>query len=53
MPKYPMISYPEVRQKFIKETGSKLWDENGNVTKEYLQWLENYVLNNQQLIAKS
>lgn len=47
MPEIKMISYPEVRKKFIDETGNSPWNKNGSVSDTYLRWLEDYVLNNQ------
>jgi len=44
---YKMISYPEVRNKFINETSKELWNEDRSVSDDYLQWLENYVLTHQ------
>ena len=41
-----MISYPEVRLKFINETGKQLWNNDGSVSNAYLTWLEDCVLKN-------
>ena len=41
------MSYPEVRELFMDQTGKELWDDNGSASKDYLQWLEDYVLSHQ------
>jgi len=47
MPEFKMISYPEVRKKFMDETGNSPWNEDQSVSDAYLRWLEDYVLNHQ------
>lgn len=44
---YRMLSFGDLRLKFVNETGKKLWTEHQEASAEYLQWLENTILNTQ------
>lgn len=45
--KFKMITYPDLRLKFTNETGKKLWNKDRSTSGDYLQWLEDYILDNQ------